>query len=823
MPDNIKVDEILNEYASGDDAKPNENSDAKSESVQDNVENTAVYSPNDVKAAEQALLKRPAPSHQYGKFAVSDVNRPNVSYINSVKEVRKTTADLPPRPTDVIKGYDGAVITNQPSDEAYVPKVRKMSNSTRAKEMRAKRRKKNKKKKPDYTYAVESPDGIYTKPERKSKKFIIHRQSDDLPPPPVSDDNGNIVPLSEQEDPNALDIKITEINIPFNEEENTEKNKRNKKGQKAFNKKQTIKDYDSFEDARQIKRDILDVKENISFRITVLLIMTVFSCYMAMGSAIGLPVPDLLDGSSSPATYCWIQFIVLCLSAAISFSTFWNGIKSLFKFRADSDSLSALAVFSAGIAAAAAAIFSPEMVKNGKIYIYVPIAILSLLFNAIGKNIILKRMSMNFDYISKYKNTHAIVCVEDDDRAEGFTRGTIGDFPILATMKQTNFIKDFAKYTYSADTGDKYSRVIAPIITIFSLLLAAGVSILRIKDFTSEAVGFGLFVFSAGVSACACMAIPLISAIPLEKAARKYVRNHGIMLGYQSVDDFYDTNSVMVSAESFFPAGTINLCSIKLFSGTKIDEALLEAASITARGNSILKELFSDIIADKNQTLSRVDNFVYENSMGLCGWIKNRRILFGNRELLANHKIDGIPTLTKEKEFTEDGKEALYLSVSGSLAAMFIIEVTASSAVIKCMKQMEKKDIAVIVKSVDPFITINRLSSLFHYPEELIKIIPQRLVKDFDEETKRVKKISASMACSGRFTSFMQLIMGTKAIRKTVSLGLAIQFGTALLGFALVSLNCVLNAFTEITPIKIFGYQLLCTALTSIAVKMRKI
>lgn len=820
MPDNIKVDEILNEYTKDDDKQPPKDS----QPIENNVESTAVYSVNQLNSAEENLLKRPAPSHQYGKFAVSDVNRPNVSYINSVKEVRKTTADLPPRPTDAIDGYDGAVMTPQPSDDTYIPKVRKMSNSTRAKEMRAKRRKKKKKKQLDFTYAVESPDGIYTKPERKSKKFIIHREADELPPEGLSDNNGNIIPLSEQNDPNALDIKITEINIPIDDDtsENT-KEKRRKKSEKSYSKKQTIKDYDSYEDAREIRRDIVEVRENISFRQVVLTIMTIFSSYMAFGSIIGLPVPPLLDSSESPLPYCWIQLTVLLLSAAVSFSTIKNGIVSLFKFRADSDGLSALAILSAAIASAGAAIFSPNMIKNEGIFIYAPIAIFNLLINATGKKLILKRMEMNFDYISKNKNTHAIVCVENDDRSESFTRGTIGDFPILATMKKTNFIKDFAKYTYSADTGDKYSRILSPLIMIFSLLLAAGVTFLKMKTLNTEAIGFGLFIFSASISACTCMSIPLIANIPLEKAAKKYVRNHGIMLGYQSVEDFYDTNSVMVSAESLFPTGTVNLCSIKLFSGTKIDNALLEAASLASHGNSILKELFTDIIADKKESLSRVDNFVYEDSMGLCGWIKNRRILLGNRQLLANHKIEGIPTLTKEKEFTEGGKDALYLSVSGSLAAMFIIEVTASSAVIKVMKRLEKKDIAVIVKSVDPFITINRLSNLFHYSEELLKIIPQRLVKDFDEETQKVRKISASMACSGRFTSFMQLIMGTKSIRKTVGIGVAVQSASTLLGFILVAINSILNAFSEITPIKVFCYQLICTAITALIVKIRKI
>ncbi len=832
MSDDKQLDEILKEYSTEENnqsaspkqaAEPLQNTGCITipDSAK-NIGNTAVFNPEQVKEAETTAT-RPSPSHQSGKFAVSDINRPNVSYINSVMEVRKNTADLPPRPTDAIEGYDGAVMTTQPPDETYVPKVRKMSNSTRAKEMRARRRKKNRKNKPDFTYAVESPDGIYTKPEKKSKKFVIQRDADDeISKPPV--DDGNIIPLSEQNDPNALDIQINDVNIPEEREiPRSEHRKHRKSSNKNYDKKKSVKDYDSFEDAREIRRGIAEVKDNISFRAVILFIMTIFSTYMAAGDFIGLPVPDMLNSSVNAKLYCWIQLIILLLSVLVSFSTFKNGLKSLFTFRADSDNLSVLSVLVTGISTVAAVITSPEMIKSGGIYIYIPVAIFGLLINAIGKKLILSRMALNFDYISKDRDAHAIVCVENDDRAESLTRGTIGDFPILTTMRKTNFIKDFAKYTYSSDTGDRYSRVLAPIIIIFSFLLASVVTFMRMKTFDSSAITFGLFVFSASISACSCIAIPLIANIPLEKAAKKYVRSRGIMLGYQSVDDFYDTNSVMVSAETFFPTGTVNLSSIKLFSGTKIETALHEAASITVHANSILKELFTDIIADKNVPLSRVENFSYEDSMGLCGWVNNKRILLGNRELMNNHKIEGIPTMTKEKEFTEGGKEALYLSVSGNLSAMFIIEVTASTAVVKCMKQLVKHDIAVIVKSVDPFITINRLSNLFGYPEELIKIIPQRMVKDFDEETQRVKKVSASMACSGRFSTFIQLILGTKSIRKTVAAGMTLQFAAALLGFVFVAMTTILNSFDSISPAVILGYQFAATAIIAFVSKIGKI
>lgn len=162
MPKNYTLDDILNEY-SGEEkhksavknktaVKTEIKSNGQTGKIEDTgyikipsggiPDETITYS---VKELEQinAPAKRPSPSHRSGKFQVSDISRPNVSYINSVKEVKKNPADLPPRPTDEIKYYDGAVVTQNASDEEYAPKVRKMSDSTRAKEMRVKRRKRN--------------------------------------------------------------------------------------------------------------------------------------------------------------------------------------------------------------------------------------------------------------------------------------------------------------------------------------------------------------------------------------------------------------------------------------------------------------------------------------------------------------------------------------------------------------------------------------------------------------------------------------------------------------------------------------------------------
>lgn len=826
MPKNYTLDDILNEYSSGEKNKTAvKNNPALKTEIKNNehtgkIEDTGYIKipsgsiPDEtitynVKELENinAPAKRPSPSHRSGKFQVSDISRPNVSYINSVKEVKKNPADLPPRPTDEIKYYDGAVVTQNSSDEEYAPKVRKMSDSTRAKEMRFKRKKK---KQAQFTYEKESPDGIYIKPQKKKSKFVV--APEDLGQKDSSEKTA-AVNLSSETDPKVLDV---EIDVSHLRSVNTDENKKNPKIDNS-----TIKDYDSFEDAGEIRRSITDLKVSLSFRLVVLAVLLVFVTFISVGELINLPVPELLT-RKNPAVFSCVQLIIALLSMMVSADTIKNGLLNLLKFKADADSLAAFSSLSCAVASLACVI-NPKLIFDGAIYIYTPVAVMLMFFNALGKRLILKRAELNFGFVTKDHNKHAIICVEDDAKAESFTRGTIGDFPVLTAMKKTNFIKDFSKYTFSTDSGDKLCRALVPIIIIISALASLAVTYIKIRTVDSSTVAFALSIFTLYLSACSCMAMPLIANIPLSKASKKYMRNHGIMLGYQSVEDFYDANSVMIDANRLFPTGSIRLCSIKLFSDTKIDEALLDAASLTSHADSILKELFIDVISGKENILSRVENFIYEDSMGLCGWINNKRILFGNRELMNSHNIEGIPTKTKEAEFTENGKDALYLSVSGNLAAMFIIEITASDSIKRSMKQLEKHDMAVIIKTIDPFITINRISELFGFTDELLKIIPTRMIKDFDAETRKTKKISTSMACSGKFTSFVQLLLGTKSIRKTVSAGLILQSVSALLGLGLVSLHCLLGAFADLSPAWLLIYNLICTVLTAIIVSVRKV
>lgn len=763
----------------------------------------------------------------------ADLSRSKVSFVNSdaMREIRSD-----PESTGTA-GYDDAVIKNR-VEQDQIPKIRRMNDSTRAKEIES--IKKSKKKRRDslsFTYEKERPDGEYMYVPPKVKKKQRSRSvrdeanspenrklsTDVVPSPDAVEASRPVTPapraektsinLSEPFDYDAasLDVHITQDTDEY--VSSRSKNKRTKR----------IVDFNYYGDVEDVGRDIFELKSTITTRVVILLMCSLLSLYMTIANQFNIPVLDILSISNT-ATYIIVHLITGLVAVFSSMAVITNGLKKLFTLKADGDSMTAVISVSC-IIALVADLFSPESVSQGSVHIYMPVAILSMLFNSLGKLLIIRRAARNFRFVSKNVERHGVTYVKDEERAEVLTRGTLGDFPILVSMRKTDFLTDFLRYTYSSDMTDTYCRKATPLCLVFSAAVSLIIAYFQRDTMSVDTVVFCLSIFTMLLSAVSCLALPLVSNIPLENVSNTTIANEGVMLGYQSVDDFYDTNSILISADKLFPEGSVNLSGIKVFSNTKIDEALLEAASLTYHAKSIMQMLFCDVIKDKESSLYNIENFTFEEGLGLCGWINNRRVLFGSRELMTSHNIEGVPTKAKEADLASSSQEIMYLSISGNLAAIFIVDLKADRNVRLWLKKLCKNKICVIIKCVDPCISTKKLSSLFGVPEEMMRILPKKLHDDFDEETKKAVRLSSSMACSGKFTSLAQLVIGTKVVHSASIIGLIFQTVSILLGFGLCIILILSKAFDYgfFSATSLIIYNIICTAFTYLAVSLKKL
>ena len=807
--------------------------------------NSTVDSPDIVQKAKS----RPPVSHE--KSALFDNALRNDSPADEVKPADLSRHKIAVLSSDAMseirtnpqrKVVPSGIVTPVQMTPDEAPKIRRMSESTRAKENEEKKRKKKRRGRNDndYTYAKETPDGeyMYTPPEFKKKKRsriqIIQaaespegrKQITDIVPSPAAVEAAKPVEpapraeltsinLSERAhiDAGQLDVHITQEADEYMSVR--AKNKRTKR----------IVDFNYYGDVEDVGRDIYELKSTISVRVFILAMTAFLSLFITISNQFHLPLLDFLS-MSHIKTYLTAHLVLGAVSVLSSMAVITKGVRKLIQFKADSESMTAVTAISCLIAIIPA-FLSPNLVTTENIHIYMPVGILALFINAVGKLLIIRRAARNFKFVSKNFDRHGITYVTDEDRAERITRGTLGDFPILASMRKTDFLTDFLRYTYSSDMTDDFCKKATPLCFIASIIVSLFLTFFCKGSFFSlDSAAFGFSIFSMLICATSCIAMPFVVNIPLENVSNSAIRNKGIMLGYQSVDDFYDTNSILIDASTLFPEGTVRLDGIKVFSNTKLDEALLEAASLTSTAGSIMSQLFSDVIAGRNGALYPIENYSYEEGMGMCGWINNKRVLFGNRELMTSHNIEGVPSKTQEAEMIDGKKEAMYLSISGNLAAMFVVDIVADRYVKKWSKKLCKNKICMFIKSIDPCITVKKLNTLFGIPEDMARILPKKLHEDFYEETKKAVRLSASMATTGKFSSMAELLIGTKVVHSSAIIGLILQTASILLGFGLCMLLILSKAFRSnyvyMSATALTVYNVAWAALTYIAVSIKK-
>ena len=748
----------------------------------------------------------------------ADIKKPQVSFMNSIAHVEpESLAQREGHVAATAHAYDHAVMVSDDENGVYRPKIRRMSDSTRAKELRrrqpAAEGQPYQKVTPVSSMQTLPASKLRKRRERPDSPEVLERIPENLKQHPR--EAARPIRFIGQAEHTQLNLSanIAEARRHINIDVRYQDERRERTDLPLEAKQQS-------ENRDAIRNDLNELNLNLSLRIFILGFLAICSGLITVLDWLpSFPMPAFLSSKDAPIAFLTIQLLLGLASLPFVAGLLKNGYSKLLHLRADCDSLAAMSMITAEIAAFMI-LPSPNMLRTGVVSVYISIGLFSLVVNAVGRKMITARAIRNFERLTDGNPKFAIHYVEDEKRAENLTRGTNGDFPIVAAMQPVEDTEDFLKYTFSTDVADKFCRTAVPLITLLAGLFSVGIALLR-RGSVESAVCYGMSVFALCFSACACTAITLISNLPMLSGTKDYVRNSGILLGYQSVDDFFDVNTLMVDATALFPPGTTKLESIQVIGEAHTEDALRYAASLTEQAGSILKDIFANAILTEENLILPVENYVYDESKGISGWIENKRVLLGTRDMMIEHSIEGIPATAKIREMFKEGEDVLYLSIAGSVAALFIIRLEANKSVRHWLKEMERENLFLLIRSTDAMLSQRRVSRLFGMREELIRIIPARYESDFIEETQPLQKAKPSMLCAGRLAGFIQTVIGAKRIRTIANLGMILQAVTACLGFLFVLIFISLGAYQEVSGGILLFYHLICTVVTILTLRMK--
>ena len=573
----------------------------------------------------------------------------------------------------------------------------------------------------------------------------------------------------------------------------------------------------------EIRVNINLLRNAVFFRTVSLAVLTIIGAFLAIGESSYTFLYPALSQLMTVRGYCFLHLILGLLILFITFPTVINGMRKLFHREADSDTIAAMPLIPC-LLTVLATIFVPEPMQHNLVHIFLPVSSFILLMNSIGKLFIIRRATRNFALLTKNFEKYIVTCVQSETAAEELTRGVVQDYPILATIRKTKQMSDFLRHTYASDLADRFSKKLAPIVAGISLLLAAAITGIRIGvlETPAENIPFFCSVLTMLLTAGCSAGIPLTVNLPLDRASKRLCPHGCTLLGYQSVDDFYDVNSILVPAATLFPKQSITISGIKNFSGFQVEEALLDAASMVYAADSILQNAFAALVEEKDGgMLYQVEDCSYEDNLGICGWIRHRRVLLGNREMMMAHHVEGMPTKVRELEMTSGSQDVLYLSVSGVVAGMFVIDITADPMVKRQMQRLKEEQISVIVKSVDSCITLQRLTTLFGVPDSMLKILPSADNDLYEKETAPLQDVSASTIHDGSFFGTARLLLEARSIKRAATTGLLLQVIAVILGLSICIGYILVNGYDNITSQTLLFFQLVMTGLTLLTTRLK--
>lgn len=563
-----------------------------------------------------------------------------------------------------------------------------------------------------------------------------------------------------------------------------------------------IEEFDSMTDAPSVQADIKELSTSLTVRLVLLLILFGVNLYTAAGNLFDfLPLPAILDFTLNPIMATLSSALILFIAIIVSHTTVFSGLINFVKFKADGDSLPALAVFACLVECVVFLIF-PDALEVTGVHLYSFAAVLGLLFNCAGKMLIVKRTALNFKYVTADCDKYAVTLVEDEHLANDFTKGLLNNIPVTATNRKTKFLSGFLDMSFREDIYDAICRRLAPIVFAAAVILAVGCYVVSKNAYVTMTAVTAVFVICSSLFGLFSVNRPMLDAV-------KQVHKHGgMIIGYPAVEEFADVNSATVEGHDLFPAGTVILHGIKTFKGMRIDNAILDAASILVEANSILSDIFMQVIQGKPELLKKVDTIVYEDMMGISGWVDNKRVLIGSRELLLNHGID-VPSKDYEKRYCTDNHEIVYLSTSGELTAAFIISLTAAESVRHALRQMENNDIFCIVKTVDPILTKEKLAAVFDTEQALFRVLPSRLHKAYNDRHCPSEREEGFLADNGGLYSYIRTLTVTKRVRARIMLGIVVLISSIIIGFGLVTVFALTNGLQKLNVMYLAAYQLI--------------
>lgn len=560
-------------------------------------------------------------------------------------------------------------------------------------------------------------------------------------------------------------------------------------------------EYKDRSEAAGVRDELLSLSKSLTLRLIVTFIAFVFTLYVSLCNIYPLPFIAALCPENNMTAFLLTSLVPLIMAALVSYPVLGNGMITLFTGRACHDTPAALCTLA--VLGHTIAVMASGSLTLGLGGFYPAVATLTLFMNTVGKLLMIRRIERNFAVASSDSEHIAEMIMQDRELAETLMEGQGFEEAEIVCAAGIDFPEKFLAISYSSDYSDLFCRIASPLLLGFGAMS----SLIAWFVFKQGPTG-GLAVFCVMMCVSSALTETLVGNLPLYRASKALSKEGAFAAGYAAIEEFENMNAVAVDANELYPSGAAVLHGIKSFAQSRIDEAILDAASVMCSVDGVLKDVFLETIGGKTDMLKSVSDIVYEEERGISARVGQSTVLIGNRDLMQAHSI-AMPSRDYEAKFVKGDRDVLYLANSGEVTAMFVLSYRVSKSVARWMNALAKRDLSLIVHSTDPNITPRKISRDYGFPEEYIKIVPAKMRKRYIAATSPREASPAFAVTIAGKKSRLRLLASLPALGQSIKLGTVLQIAGLILGYAIVAFLAFFGSIGSMGFIQILAYQAL--------------
>ena len=221
-------------------------------------------------------------------------------------------------------------------------------------------------------------------------------------------------------------------------------------------------------------------------------------------------------------------------------------------------------------------------------------------------------------------------------------------------IKSDRGIEGFIKRSEEADATEAAYAAATPILLVSALILSVLAGI-RSENF--------FHCLSALTAVIASFSALLSFSMPFRIVAGRLSSSGAAIAGWAGSSDIGKSKYTVITDTDIFPAGTINIGTIRILEGTFTDKVISYTGSMLIAANCCLTPAFSELMKRNSCAVHPVDDFESHEGGGIIGMVRGEQVYVGTSGFM---NLMGI-----RLPQSQIAKDTVFTAIGGTLVGTF--------------------------------------------------------------------------------------------------------------------------------------------------------